>query len=320
LGEAVLWYRSLALGGHVFPADDGSNMSRLFIRARLSDNLIGLANDPGYEQRLEGLGSAQLVRALKEGDWSVVEGAFFPEFRDESHVVTPVALSPHWTRIRAMDWGSARPFCVGWFAVSDGELRESPRGALVMYREWYGVASDGHGGYQPNVGLKMTAEEVGAGIRNREIGESVSLAVLDPSAFSQDGGPSIAERMGARFGRADNKRVPRAGAMGGWDQVRARLKGEEGRPMLYFFDTCVHTIRTLPAMQHDPLRPEDMDTESEDHAVDCVRYACMARLYVKDLPPPEIEGRSPLRQSGSSGRSRRGSRGTSRHAARRWAA
>jgi len=87
------------------------------------------------------------------------------------------------------------------------------------------------------------------------------------------------------FRRADNKRVAQMGALGGWDQVRARLKGEDGKPMIYFFETCVHAIRTLPALQHDELRPEDVDTEAEDHAPDEIRYACMSRPYLpKNMP------------------------------------
>jgi hypothetical protein len=56
--------------------------------------------------------------------------------------------------------------------------------------------------------------------------------------------------------------------------------------MLYFFATCIHTIRTLPALQHDDTKAEDVDTEAEDHAADETRYACMARPYVRasDVP------------------------------------
>jgi hypothetical protein len=32
-------------------------------------------------------------------------------------------------------------------------------------------------------------------------------------------------------------------------------------------------------MQHDTNRPEDLDTDAEDHAVDDVRYACLSRPY-----------------------------------------
>ena len=53
--------------------------------------------------------------------------------------------------------------------------------------------------------------------------------------------------------------------------------------MIYFFSTCRDTIRTLPALQHDPVKAEDVDTESEDHAPDEIRYACMSRPYIKDV-------------------------------------
>ena len=88
------------------------------------------------------------------------------------------------------------------------------------------------------------------------------------------------------FVRADNKRIARKGAMGGWDIVRARLVGEE-HPMIFFFSNCVDIIRTLPAMQHDQNNPEDLNTSMEDHAVDSVRYGCMSRPYVAGKPHTE---------------------------------
>jgi hypothetical protein len=67
------------------------------------------------------------------------------------------------------------------------------------------------------------------------------------------------------FHAADNARVPHRGSMGGWDQLRSRLVGQDGRPMIYCFSTHAASIRTIPALQHDPARPEDVNTESEDH-------------------------------------------------------
>ncbi len=265
------------LGGHVFEAEDGSGMRRVFIRARLHDNQIGMLNDPGYEQRLEGVGSPQIVRALKEGDWTIIAGAYFPEFSADRHVIPPFELPAWWARIRGMDWGSARPFCVLWVAVSDGSIETIPRGTLVVYREWYGWNGE------PNTGCKMTAEAVGQGISKLEAGEKMADEVLDPAAFARDGGPSIAERLNLGFRRADNSRVAQGGRMGGWDQVRARLQAEE-TPGVVVFSTCTHLIRTLPALQHDRHKPEDVDTDGEDHAPDAFRYICMARPVVREKP------------------------------------
>ena len=220
----------------------------------------------------------------------MISGAFFPEFSMHKHVISPRELPAHWLRYGCADWGSAKPFAWLWLAVSDGSLPEFPRGALIVYREWYG--SNG----QPNVGLRMVAEDVGGGVAQRQqhdprYEDRAIYHVLDPAAWAEDGGPSIAERI-AKGGklvlrRADNARVSQKGAMGGWDQVRSRLQGEEGRPMLYIFSTCTHLIRTLPALQHDLDRPEDVDTEGEDHAPDALRYGCMARPYVRKVPTHE---------------------------------
>jgi hypothetical protein len=40
-------------------------------------------------------------------------------------------------------------------------------------------------------------------------------------------------------------------------------------------------------LQHDQDRPEDLDTESEDHAADSVRYACMSRPLIRSVPKPK---------------------------------
>lgn len=267
----------------------------VFIPSKLDNNRLLVEADPHYANRLHLVGSAQLVRAWLEGDWSVIAGAFFPEFSHTRHVVTPTVLPSHWLRFRSMDWGSAKPFSVGWWAVADGEAINAgsdrvialPRGCLVRYREWYGASSR-------NVGLKLTAEEVADGIRARESGEAIAYGVLDPSAFARDGGPSIAERMALRrvvFRPADNSRVAGAGAIGGWDALRARLLGEDGHPMMVMFATCTDAIRTLPALQHDPDRPEDVDSTGEDHVPDDIRYACMSRPWVRTARPAgRVEG------------------------------
>ena len=185
-----------------------------------------------------------------------------------------------------MDWGSAAPFAVHWWAVCQEETehdsRVIPRGALICIREWYGAS-------KPNVGLKLTAEEVARGIVERETHngkrEYISYGILDPAAWAVISGPSIAEtllRHGAVFRRADNQRVGHAKRMGGWTELRARLKGNrDGQAMIFFMDHCRAIIRTLPTLLHDPHNVEDVDTDSEDHAADSTRYACMSRPFLR---------------------------------------
>jgi hypothetical protein len=217
------------------------------------------------------------VKAWLEGDWNTIEGAFFDKWSSRN-IVAPFVIPEWWTRFRSFDWGYAAPFSAGWWAVV-GEARRLgditvPRGALVRYREWYGSTG------RPGEGLRLEAEAVARGILERERGEGVKWGVADPSIFRQDGGPSIGERMsraGLTFLHADNTRVGKAGALSGWDQMRARIAGDGEGPMLVVFDTCRDFIRTVPVLQHDPARAEDLDTAAEDHVADETRYACLSR-------------------------------------------
>jgi len=275
---------------------NGKEHRYVFIPSRIQDNKLLMANDPEYINNLYLVGSEQLVKAWLSGDWNAVEGAFFDCWDTASHVVRPFTIPEDWTRFRSMDWGSARPFSVGWWAIASDDYQTEtgiiPRGSIVRYREWYGCKEG-----EPNTGLKMTAEEVGLGIQAKEVGDKIAYGVLDPAAFSQDGGPSIHERMSkatdhkVTFRPADNKRVSQKGALGGWDQMRGRMKGDGERPALFVFSTCNDFIRTVPLLQHDADRPEDLDTESEDHVADEARYACMSRPYIR-----EVKKKEPVRE------------------------
>lgn len=281
------------LGYRVFK-DALSGLERVYIPSRVNDNkYLG----ESYVQQLKASGSEQLVKAWLEGDWSVIDGAFFDCWDMKRHVVRPFEVPKDWARFRSGDWGSASPFSFGWWAIVSEPFKTEegvtlPRGCLVRYREWYGMQPG-----KPNAGLKLTAEQVGQGIWEREKSDpALSYGVLDPSAFSEDGGPSIHERImrgsGNKviFRRADNKRVPGKGAMGGWDQVRSRMIGDaDGNPMIACFSTCVDSIRTIPALQHDEAKPEDLNTDMEDHAADDWRYASMSRPWAKVIEPSEVK-------------------------------
>lgn len=253
-------------------------LERVFIPSRLGDNQLLMQNDPAYVLRLRQVGSEALVRAWLTGDWNIVDGAFFNEFSEESHILPASKflqlLNPGMTIFRSFDWGSAKPFSCGWYAMLDREYhfegKVLPYMALVKFQEWYGASA-------PNVGLKMTADLVAKGIVEREKGLRVRYGVADPAIFIRDGGPSIAETMAVHrvtWRRADNKRKT------GWEQLRQRLTGQLGVPMLYFTDACEDTIRTLPTLQHDDRDSEDLDTEAEDHAADETRYAVMSRPWL----------------------------------------
>lgn len=262
---------------HQMPDEEGG-MKRQYIPAKLSDNPTMLENDPLYRYKLEGLGGA-LAKAMLEGDWDAIEGAFFDKFDKNKHVIEPFEIPSQWYRFRAFDYGYSAPFSVGWYAVSEGKEVNGvwiPAGALIKYREYYGTTG------KANEGLRLENNQLAAEILRLQGDEKIRDSVADPAIFAHNGGVSIGEqlqRCGVDFRRADNERVA------GWQQIRYRLVGED-RPMLYFFKTCVHTIRQLAILQHDKSRVEDLDTDMEDHAADETRYACMSRpLTIKHADP-----------------------------------
>jgi hypothetical protein len=85
----------------------------------------------------------------------------------------------------------------------------------------------------------------------------------------------------------------------GWSRLRdflAWAEDDQGRmvrePMWQIFEGpgapkglgCPNLIRTLPALVHDQHDPEDVDSDSEDHAPDAGRYGLMTRMKPTRTP------------------------------------
>lgn len=249
-------------------------LERIFIPSRVTDNKLLLLNDPQYLVRLKQSGSEALVKAWLDGNWDLIDGVYFSEWDEETHILPQSFLAnipKRALRFMSMDWGFAKPFSIGWYAVSDGTWGLPP-GALLRYREWYGWNG------KPNQGIRLESKDVAQGIIQREgPEEELDYRVCDPAMFAHDNGPSIVEDFhsaGLFFRRADNKRIP------GWTQVRNRLSGDSLGPRLFVLQGSEHLIRTLPTLQHDDKDHEDLDTDAEDHAADELRYACMSRPWI----------------------------------------
>ncbi|SCM82396.1 conserved hypothetical protein [uncultured Sporomusa sp.] len=245
---------------------------RVFIPANVYDNHVLMANDPAYAKRLENL-PEQERKAFLFGDWNVFIGQVFSEWNRQIHVIDPFEIPASWMRFRAMDWGFARPFCIGWYAVDYD-------GLLYRYREYYGMKPN-----QPNVGVELDPYEVARKVKQLEAGENISYGVADPSCWAKDkrfkiygnGGETVAEtfiKEGVYWQPADNDRLP------GKMQIHMRLRGHgQDRPGVRIFSTCKHLIRTLPELCYSETDPEDVDTDMEDHPYDEFRYACQSRPW-----------------------------------------
>ena len=271
-GVGHAWVKELFRIGEVPPDTlwfDERGRSWAFIPARATDNPYLLKNDPGYIKRLEAL-DPKWRAALLEGNWDVFAGKFFTGLSPEIHRVPFFVPPEDWPVFHAMDWGYAKPYSIGLWAVD-------PNGSLYRFAELYGWSG------KANEGTRETAREVALKLKELEIdllGEKRARMVVgpaDPSLWAKHGSGSyraisIIEEFlaeGLIFHKANNDRI------NGWEQVRRRLKVDEhGVPGLYVADTCKHWWRTMPTLVHDETKPEDLDTEGEDHCADETRYMC----------------------------------------------
>ena len=279
-----------------------------FIQALLTDNEVLMKSNPDYLNTLEKL-PPKLRKAWLYGEWDVFEGQFFEDLRLEpdltaareagceddpetlrrdrrwTHVIDPFEIPAGWKIYRSFDWGYARPFSCGWWAVDyDG----------IIYRiaELYGCTDT------PNEGVKWIPETVFKSIRDVEKehrwlkGKQI-FGVADPAIWNAEHGVSIAEtaqKYGVYFDKGDHERLA------GWMQCHYRLQFDDnGFPMMYVFSNCKAFIRTIPTLMYDDHKPEDLDSDGEDHVADEWRYFCMSRpIKPRVAPKPSTFSTNPL--------------------------
>ena len=261
----------------------------IFIPAKISDNKY---IDKDYAASFGGL-PPELAKAYREGDWEAVVGKAIYNLSRELHQIRPFKPPRHWTKFMVIDWGTAAPFSIGWYCVSDGDATleaRSPwpevtpsRGCVIRYQEWYGW--DG----KPNHGCRMAPQTVAKKIRDleKERDEVMDYRVGDSEMWAQRGGPATndyfrQENVPLRKSKKDRAR--------NYGEVIARLAGNQNflkngqmdtNPMLLVTANCLHFWRTVPSLILDPVDPEKgPDTKLEDHVYDELAYACRSRPYV----------------------------------------
>lgn len=267
-----------------------------FIQAGVQDNKVLMKYQPDYIAQLEALPPARR-KAWLEGSWDVFEGQVFEEFKDNpegyenrqwTHVIKPFTPPKSWKIYRSYDFGYAKPFSCGWWAVDHD-------GCMYRILEYYGCRKG-----EENVGLKITADQQFREIARMEDehpwlkGKKIE-GVADPAIWDTSRGESVAEtaeKYRIFFERGDNKRIA------GWMQLHYRLQFDEnGYPMMYVFENCRDFIRTIPSLEFSTTNPEDVNSDMEDHIADETRYMCMMRPMSPIEPvAKEIHLEDPLNQ------------------------
>ena len=268
---------------------DKDGRERVCIHGSIWENKILLKNDPDYIKNLQAQRGAKRAAWL-EGDWDIVAGGMFDDVWDAKvHIAIPFEIPSTWRIDRSFDWGSSKPYSVGWWAESDGcditlndgTKKSTQRGSLYRIAEMYGCTG------KPNEGTRELASEVARKIKKfeKQLGRTVYAGPADSSIYDTDNDNCIADdmaRLGVGWKRADKRPGSR---MNGWELLRERLKNsitKEG-PGLFIFNTCRHFIRTVPVLPRDKTKSDDVDTNAEDHIADETRYRVAVKMHVAQV-------------------------------------
>jgi hypothetical protein len=230
--------------------------SIFFIPAFIEDNQIGVARDPGYEDRLMKRDPI-IGRALRVGDWTVFEGQAFPQWRYDRHTEDypeegyPLEW-PHW---RSLDYGFNHPMACYWWTKNPLNTRN------FVYRE---IVQSG-----------LTDPMMAEMIKEATLpGERILHTYASPDMWkaAHQGNQtttSIDEftRRGIILTPADNDRINGKHKL---DGLLADLA--DGQPGMIVTRNCTELIRVVPTLIRDRLRPEDVKKMDGDDPYDGWRY------------------------------------------------
>ena len=266
------WYRKR----FIEPWQRGTESDTRFIAARVDDNQF---NNPEYRKVLESLAGWQ-KRAWLEGDWDIAAGQYFTSLRREVHVVEDFDDTRAREWFMALDYGFAH-YTVALLGCTDGDgnvfvVDEHAERLWLPQRHAAAIKAM----------LARHVVPVDSGLMRVESRKTRPLEIADlkrivagADVFSrQSDGTTIAAQY-AKHGIT--LRVANTDRINGWAEILQRFGDVDGgiRPTLFIHKRCARLIETLPTLQHDPNRPEDVlkvDADEEgvggDDAADALRY------------------------------------------------
>lgn len=253
--------------GTLLPAFGEGMEARVRFDGDILENKFIVENDPEYILSLDNIPNEELKRAWRYGNWDINVGAFFHGYlTKERNMIKPFMPPASWTRWKAYDWGSRRPFSVGYYA-------QDPEGVIYRYRELYGWSG------KPNEGNGMTYGETCDWMDEAEAYEKKSGLMwvnnpADDSLWANDGREkSLAQEFAMRGHIWSKAKKNLWGRVRRWELMKELFKTGG----LLITSDCTSFWRTMPNLMADDNNWEDIDTDMEDHIADECGYSVTSR-------------------------------------------
>jgi hypothetical protein len=266
-GVGHAWYRTKFVVPMVAAphAKVSNHRDTIFIPARVGDNAF---NNPEYRKVLEGLTGWQ-KRAWLDGDWDIAAGQYFTNFRRDVHVVQD------FDDTRAVEWFAALDYGFAHYTVALLGCRDGDGNIFVVdehaERMWL---PQRHG-----IAIRAMLSRHGVSLDPNDGRRPLARFVAGADVFSRQGdGTTIAQQY---EGQGIRLRAANMDRLNGWAEILVLFGDADAgiRPKLFIHQRCKRLVETLPTLQHDPNRPEDVlkvDADEDgiggDDAVDALRY------------------------------------------------
>ena len=243
----------------------------VFIPAKVTDNKVLMERDPEYVRALDNLPPGKR-EAWRDGNWDVFVGQYFTEWDRGAHVIDAFQPPEWWRWYITMDYGLDM---LAALLIGVDDTGEAYVVGEVYEGRDLGITPDGkeHNG--------LIVSEAAKAVKELAAGHIITAYLAPPDLWSrrQETGKSVADifaEHGVYLTRTSNNRVDGWMAVKEWLMVRECEDGAR-RPRLRFFPNCRNIIRTLPLLQYDERKANDVAITPHEitHAPDALRGFCV---------------------------------------------
>ena len=234
------------------PWKEGRETNTRFIFSRFQENKF---LDEGYVDYLNSL-EGMLGKLWRDGDFDISQGMAFDNFRPDLYVYDDWPIDDNWIRMRGIDDGYTKPYCCLWLA------KDPSTGRIVVYDEDYGE------GYTNGEQAERIKAKTPASHR-------IAISYADPAMWQKShhvdsdakAGKDIYAGHGVYLTKGDNDRKA------GLSKIRELMRPKaDGLPGLIILSRCKNLIWQFENLPMSATKPEDVDTNFEDHAFDALKY------------------------------------------------